>query len=216
MREEGNNKHVEHINFGWKDSAPTCAHDYILPDVLKQIRVLYHERSARIIDIGCGNGYVASKIAELGNTVIAVDVSKDGIDIARNSYPNVQFEVCSLYNDDLVTITGLQVDCVISLEVVEHLFFPKRLFELSHRILRDGGHLIISTPYHGYLKNLALSLFNGWDQHFKVDQDGGHIKYFSKNTLTHMARAVGFRNIKYLGVGRYPWLWKSMILISEK
>ena len=105
---------------------------------------------------------------------------------------------------------------MIAVEVVEHLYYPKQLFDLSYRLLKSGGHLIVSTPYHGYLKNLAISLVNGWDRHFRVEWDGGHIKFFSKRTLEAMACERGFRNPRFVGAGRIPGLWKSMIMTVEK
>ncbi|HET6892676.1 MAG TPA: hypothetical protein VFH31_16345, partial [Pyrinomonadaceae bacterium] len=73
-----------------------------------------------------------------------------------------------------------------------------------------------STPYHGYFKNLAISLCNGWDKHFHVSTNGGHIKFFSKKSVHDMAGEAGFQNITIYGVGRLPGLWKSMILIAQK
>jgi 2-polyprenyl-6-hydroxyphenyl methylase/3-demethylubiquinone-9 3-methyltransferase len=102
------------------------------------------------------------------------------------------------------------------LEVVEHLFYPRRLFEVSDRLLVEGGLLIVSTPYHGYLKNLAVSVIGGWDRHFGVEVDGGHIKFFSKAALGKMALQCGFSKPHFRGVGRSPWLWKSMVLSFEK
>lgn len=206
----------EHSQFGWKDSEPTCAHKYILPVVLRQIQFLYHDKPVQILDVGCGNGYAAAQLAQRGHIVSAIDVSLDDIEIARAAYPDIRFEVCSLYEDDLGKVISQPVDCVIALEVVEHLFFPKRLFEKSFGILKAGGYLIVSTPYHGYLKNLATSVVGGWDRHFGVDSDGGHIKFFSKKTLAEMAFKSGFENPDFHGVGRFPWLWKSMIMVVEK
>jgi 2-polyprenyl-3-methyl-5-hydroxy-6-metoxy-1,4-benzoquinol methylase len=202
--------------YGWKDAKPTCAYEYILPAVLKEIRKLFQGKSARILDMGCGNGYVAAQIAQIGHAVVAIDASKDGIDIARAAYPEVDFRVLSLYDDNLGESIGKQVDGVIALEVVEHLFYPKQLFEQSYGLLKMGGYLILSTPYHGYLKNLATSLVNGWDRHFSVDWDGGHIKFFSKKTLAQMACNAGFKSPHSYGIGRVPGLWKSMIMVSEK
>jgi 2-polyprenyl-6-hydroxyphenyl methylase/3-demethylubiquinone-9 3-methyltransferase len=207
---------VEYTCYGWKDADPTCAHDYILPAVIGQVRELYNRKTAKILDIGCGNGYVAAKLAGLGHSVMAIDASPDGVDIARSTFPGVQFEVGSVYDESLHDLVGTLVDCVVSLEVVEHLFYPKRLFEQSHKVLRPGGVLIVSTPYHGYLKNLAISLVNGWDRHFMVEWDGGHIKFFSKRTLARMACNAGFRNPRFQGVGRFPGMWKSMIMVVEK
>ena len=59
--------------------------------------------------------------------------------------------------------------CVISLVVAEHLFYPRKLLEQSYQVVKPGGCIIFSTPYHGYLKNLAISVVNGWDKHFCMD-----------------------------------------------
>jgi 2-polyprenyl-3-methyl-5-hydroxy-6-metoxy-1,4-benzoquinol methylase len=205
--------------YGWTDASHTAAHDYTLPAVFRIVEQVSAGagRPLRILDLGCGNGATASKLAGLGHTVVAVDASPDGVAIASSAYPNVRFKVCSVYDEGLGgVLEGEPADCVISLDVVEHLFFPGRLFEQSYALLRAGGSLIVSTPYHGYMKNLALSLANGWDRHFDVDKDGGHIKFFSKATLGRMARAAGFENLRFSGVGRLPGLWKAMIMVAEK
>jgi 2-polyprenyl-3-methyl-5-hydroxy-6-metoxy-1,4-benzoquinol methylase len=189
---------AEHSGYEYHDDESSCAHEYLLPFVLKRGREISQGKSIKVVDLGCGNGYVASRVAEQGHSVTGVDVSSDGIEIARASFPGISYHLCSVYEDDLLDKIGGEVDCVISLEVVEHLFFPKKLFEQSRRVLVNGGSLIISTPYHGYLKNLALSLTNGWDRHFGVDWDGGHIKFFSKKTLAQMASNAEFVSISFL------------------
>ena len=65
---------------------------------------------------------------------------------------------------------------MIAIEVIEHLFIPKELLVYAQKHLPINGHLVISTPYHGYLKNLAISIFDLWDQHHHPLRDGGHIK----------------------------------------
>lgn len=205
-----------HEDYGWKDAQPTCAHEYLLPAVQKCIEAIWHNGRARILDIGCGNGYVAAQLAALGHCVIAVDASADGIEIARTAYPAVSFAVGSVYDDKLSDIVGDGVDCIVSLEVVEHLFYPAKLFAQSYRLLKPGGYLILSTPYHGYLKNLAISLVHGWDRHFHVEWDGGHIKFFSNRTLARMACNAGFNKPRFQGVGRLPGLWKSIVMVAQK
>ena len=208
-----------HTAYGWRDARHTDAHAYTLPAVVRLIKKKSNEsgRPLRILDLGCGNGSAAAQLSSLGHSVLAVDVSPDGVEIARAAYPHVRFEVASVYGEGLADAVGHgDFDCVVSLDVVEHLFYPKRLFQQSHALLRKGGLLVVSTPYHGYWKNLAISLLNGWDRHFSVEQDGGHIKFFSKETLTQTARSTGFHNPRFTCVGRLPWLWKSMILAAEK
>ena len=99
---------------------------------------------------------------------------------------------------------------------IEHLFTPHRLPDYAHSVLREGGYLVVSTPYHGYLKNLLLSLFDKWDYHHKSPCVGGHIKFWSRATLTELLEDHGFRVLGFSGVGRLPFLWKSMILVAER
>jgi hypothetical protein len=70
-------------------------------------------------------------------------------------------------------------------------------------------------PYHGYLKNLALSISGQMDKHFTVLRDGGHIKFRSKKTLFCVLEEQGFTSIQFVGCGRIPWLWKSMMVSVE-
>jgi hypothetical protein len=85
----------------------------------------------------------------------------------------------------------------------------------ARKLLPVGGYLVISTPYHGYLKNIALSIFNKWDKHHTVLWHGGHIKFWSRKTLTQLLQDNGFEVVGFVGAGRFPYLWKSMILVAR-
>jgi len=205
--------------YGWQHADEAESHKILLPPVLRALEERFSGisgRRLRVVDLGCGNGFITARLASLGHEIIGIDASTDGIDVARKAHPEIRFEIASIYDDDLTERVGGPVDAVISLEVIEHLYYPRRLFEQSHRMLRQGGSLILSTPYHGYWKNLAISLLDRWDPHFGVGWDGGHIKFFSVKSATEMAREAGFHRIESDGVGRVPWLWKSMFLICEK
>jgi len=75
---------------------------------------------------------------------------------------------------------------------------------------------VLGTPYHGYLKNLAISLLGKWDSHHHVHFDGGHIKYFSVRTLSAMLEREGFEVERLHYFGRAPGLWKNMIAVARK
>ncbi|MBL4901134.1 MAG: methyltransferase domain-containing protein, partial [Desulfocapsa sp.] len=75
---------------------------------------------------------------------------------------------------------------VISSEVVEHIYDPRLYANNISKLLKPSGILLISTPYHGYLKNIALALAGAWDKHFTALWDGGHIKFWSYCTLKEL------------------------------
>jgi len=83
-------------------------------------------------------------------------------------------------------------------------------------LLEDKGLAIISTPYHGYLKNLALALSGKMDAHFTALWDHGHIKFWSMRTLSELLRETGFVDIRFQRVGRIPALANSMIALARK
>jgi 2-polyprenyl-3-methyl-5-hydroxy-6-metoxy-1,4-benzoquinol methylase len=203
-------------DYGWSDTKATCAHAYLLPVVLRSILREVGPAPRRLVDLGCGNGYVAGQLAAQGYLVKAIDASADGIALGLKEYPELDFRVASIYDDKLADQLGSDADCVIALEVIEHLYYPRELYRRANELLKPGGALVLSTPYHGYLKNLAMAAVNAWDRHLTASWDGGHIKFFSKLTLCTMAREFGFIPRHWMGVGRLPWLWKSMVFIASK
>ena len=119
-------------------------------------------------------------------------------------------------DDDPTAIGNENFDVAIATEVVEHLLRPRNLPSFAKRLLHPGGHLIISTPYHGNLKNPFIALSNKWDSHLSPPWDGGHIKMWSRKTLSQLLREAGFRVVRFIGAGRVPFLWKSMIMVAQK
>jgi 2-polyprenyl-3-methyl-5-hydroxy-6-metoxy-1,4-benzoquinol methylase len=165
-----------------------------------------------ICDLGCGNGHIAGRLAALGFQVTGVDASASGIRIARRVYPGVEF-VEALIDGEL---SLGRFDLVISSDVIEHLYRPSDLLEAASSLLPPGGRLLLGTPYHGYLKNLALAATGKMDAHFSVLHDGGHIKFFSVNTLSNLISRHGFDSLSFTFYGRAPWLWKNMICHAIK
>lgn len=171
-----------------------------------------------ILDLGCGNGYIASRLASLGYRVTGVDASQSGIELARkhNSSDNLEF-ICAYINADLANaFSGKYFDLILSSDVIEHMYCPADLIELATSLLRPSGQLIVATPYHGYLKNLLLAVLNKWDAHHGVGWDGGHIKFFSVKTLHDLFAKYGYEDISFTFYGRVQLLYKNMICRGRK
>ncbi len=184
---------------------------YLWPPVLRQLAAL--PAGSRVLDAGCGNGYFAKHLREQGYDVVGTDLEESGVANARKLCPQVRFEVASVY-DDLAARFG-KFDAVVALEVIEHLYDPRVFVGRVRECLRPGGRFILSTPYHGYLKNLAIALSGKFDAHMTPLWDGGHIKFWSRRTLTTLLEEKGFRVEAFVGAGRLPYLWKSMILTAR-
>ncbi len=160
-----------------------------------------------ICDLGCGNGHISGRLANLGFEVVGVDASASGIQLARRAYPNVEF--VEAFIDRELSIG--EFDLVVSSDVIEHMYRPADLLEAARALLKPGGQLLIGTPYHGYLKNLVLAASGRMDAHYSALHDGGHIKFFSVNTLSTLMKNNGFEDLSFTFYGRTAWLWKNMI-----
>lgn len=204
---------AEYKDYGFFTEAPSHMHQHFLPEVLN---FLPKAKRLRILDIGCGNGYLCGRLLELGHEVVGIDLSEQGISIARKSYPNARFEVLGAITDVLETLGEKPFDVVVSTEVIEHLYAPRAFVDGCLGALRPGGRLILTTPYHGYLKNLLLSLTNHWDRHANPLWDGGHIKLWSRATLTSLLVERGFHRPQFKGAGRLPWMWMTMVMCADK
>ena len=84
------------------------------------------------------------------------------------------------------------------------------------RSTATGRGIHLQHPYHGYVKNLILAATGKLDAHFTTLWEGGHIKFFSRRTLTKLLELAGFRYESFQVAGRFPGLWKSMLLQVQK
>ena len=201
--------------YRYDGSSQSCAHSYLLPKVRSELAAFFELKSdRRVFDLGCGNGSVAAMFADEGYDVCGVDPSTEGIAQARIAFPHLRLEIGSAY-DDLVARFG-RFPAVISLEVVEHVYAPRDYARTLFDLVEPGGIALVSTPYHGYWKNLALAVTGRLDGHFTALWDHGHIKFWSMRTLSILLHEAGFEDIRFSRLGRFPILAKSMIAIARK
>lgn len=192
------------------------AHAYLLPALQAELKALGATLSgpSRLFDLGCGNGSVAAALAGGGWQVTGVDPSVEGIAAAQAAYPELDLHEGSAY-EDLVSVHG-RFPVVISLEVVEHVYAPRDYAQTLFDLVEPGGTAIVSTPYHGYVKNIALAITGKMDRHFTALWDHGHIKFWSIATLTQLLREAGFETPQFERAGRIAPLAKSMVAIARK
>ena len=208
-------KLAEISGYTYADDSPNYAHAYLAPAVLRILDGLVAEGAERrVFDLGCGNGSFAALLAERGYSVVGVDPSEEGIARARRAHPELPLYQGSAY-DDLRSTYG-QFPLVVSLEVVEHVYSPVKYAQCLAELVAPGGTAILSTPYHGYLKNLALALSGKLDSHFTALWEHGHIKFWSMKTLGELLTGAGFSRISFERVGRVAPFAKSMIAIARK
>lgn len=195
----------------WVSADEQPHHRYLVPVIL---RALGPAAGRTLLDIGCGNGALTAKMAEAGFRAAGVDSEVSGIERARGAFPGIDFSLQDV-SEPLPAELRDRFDVVVTAEVIEHLFLPRQLFARAREALAPDGVLVVTTPYHGYVKNLMIAAFNQFDEHVGALGDYCHIKFFSRKTLGEMARQCGFEPVRWDTAGRVPPIAASMVMTAR-
>jgi SAM-dependent methyltransferase len=167
-----------------------------------------------VLDAGCGGGYFLERLKKAGYGVAGIDISEDALKIARSRLGDEVPLHRHRLDEAPWPIPNESFDVVWSSEVIEHVFGVHEYVAEAHRVLRKGGHLILTTPFHGLVKNLVVALFY-FDRHFN-NIEGGHIRFFTRRSLTAVVRGCGFEEVAFSTIGRIPALARSMFVVFRK
>jgi len=191
----------------WSNYGPTD------PFTAKRVARFLSEipKGARVLDAGCGRGDALKLIRAGGVDASGVDISATGIELAKAACPTAVLKVAS-FEEGLPFVDG-SFDAIYSGDVIEHVYDTGQMARELQRVLRPGGLLFISTPYHGFAKNLVLSVLS-FDHHF--DPQGPHVRFFSDRTLRQLLQGSGFNEIRTWHLGRFWPFWANLVAIAHR
>jgi GT2 family glycosyltransferase/SAM-dependent methyltransferase len=100
----------------------------------------------RVLDLGSGEGFGASLLAESAETVVGVDIDEQTVEHAQLNWsgPRINFQVGSAI--DLSPFADGTFGAVVAFEIIEHLAEQEQMLAEVRRVLVPGGLLIVSTP----------------------------------------------------------------------
>lgn len=200
---------ADYKDYGFSSAEPSHVFSYLRAPLISLIN---KESNQAILDLGCGNGYLVNDLIKLGYNAYGTDASEEGINIAKQQNAE-RFFVQDLSSGELPPqLQKIKFDTILATEVIEHLYDPAGFLEFCKHLLPKNGEIILSTPYHGYWKYLLLAIFNKWDRHLSPGWRGGHIKFWSRKTLSQILVTSGFTVTSFKGCGRMPYFWKSMLI----
>ena len=148
---------------------------------------------SRVLDLGCGDGSFAAAIAGAGATVTMADVAREALRRARARVP--QAEADELDEGAPLPFAEDAFDLVWAGEVLEHVADVAGLLAEVRRVLRWGGTLVATTPWHA-------RLIAGTDRHF--DPRADHLRFFSARTLREVVADAGFADAEVTATGLRP------------
>jgi ubiquinone/menaquinone biosynthesis C-methylase UbiE len=98
----------------------------------------------RVLDVGCGTGFVACRFAELGHIVTGIDLSAQMIDQARRKATQAGLQIELQVGDAVgLDLADETYDLVVARHVIWNLPHPDRAVAEWLRVLRPGGRLLL-------------------------------------------------------------------------
>jgi 2-polyprenyl-3-methyl-5-hydroxy-6-metoxy-1,4-benzoquinol methylase len=196
----------------WARDDPSPLGDPLTTTRIALLREHLGNGECRIVDVGCGSGTVVGELGREGHDTIGFDISQRAVDLASERYPSSRF-VRQSAEELPWPVEDESKGLVVAFEVIEHLLQPSSLLEGARAALKPGGHLAISTPYHGRLKNVVIAAL-AFDHHF--DPTGDHIRFFSDRTLQRLLAENGFEVEALRHIGRFAPLWANVFIWARK
>lgn len=187
----------------------------------------------KILDLGSGNGRLSEIISS--PEYVGVDVSIEILKIAQKKYPDREFK---LMEDSLkIPCDNNAFDSVFCLSVLHHIpskFFRKVYIKETHRVLREGGKLIISVWdlkrdkkamklvfKYLYLKILMKSeldfkdIFYPWKRSMGKTIAERYIHIFSLNELAGLLKSQGFKILERKTIDRSK-KGSNLLIVCQK
>jgi len=204
---------IKEIDYDWDDEHHT-------PKIIDSINKLLNQKKFKKLnhlDVGCGNGALTIKFKKFFKTTLGIDLSKKGIFFAKKyENKNLKFKYIGL--NQLIK-KKKKFKFVTSIEVIEHQYDPLKFLKELNSITSKNGYILISTPFHGYIKNLIISLLNLNDRHYTALWKHGHIKFFSIKTFKQLIKIsklkLKIENIQFSG-RFYPFSHSMLFLLKKE
>lgn len=196
----------------WEGAAPPPVGDPLTEERVRHFLRLAPE-ARTVLDLGCGNGRASRLLADAGKRVVGLEISSVALRKAATVGALGAIWYVEGSCEAPLPFRSESIDAVYWTEVIELLVDPQVAVAECRRVLRPGGTLFVSAPYHGWVKNMLIASM-AFERHF--DPVGPHIRFFTPHSLASLMRLQGFSIERTIYLGRFWPLWMNMALVARK
>lgn len=132
-----------------------------------------------ILDVGCGNGWVAKYFLAKGKNVISMDIAlKNPTKVLKeNPGENHAAVVADAYH---LPFKKNSFDAIIAAEIMEHVYDPKLFISSLMEVLKPDGKLVITTPYNEKIEYFLCVHCN------KPTPKNAHLHSFNEKSIVNL------------------------------
>jgi SAM-dependent methyltransferase len=155
----------------------------------------------RVLDLGCGAGRFVAALRDAGADPVGVELAEAALERARRTAPGADLRLVE--PDGSLPVEHASVDLVWCSEVLEHVADTAHALLEVRRVLRPGGRLLVTVPFHGRVKGALIALAR-FDAHF--DPLGQHVRFYTAGSLKATLERSGFASVQVQPWGGPPLL----------
>jgi 2-polyprenyl-6-hydroxyphenyl methylase/3-demethylubiquinone-9 3-methyltransferase len=125
------------------------------PWIARRLGEAFGARPCRVLDVGCGGGFLSNDIAERGHEVTGLDIAADALAVAHAH--DESGRVRYLEGDALaLPFEDRSFDAVCAMDLLEHVERPERVIAEASRVLSPGGLFFFHTFNRNFLSWLVV------------------------------------------------------------
>ena len=159
------------------------------------VSAMVPQAALSVLDVGCSNGALGESLCRAcpGRQVFGIEIDPA---FALQARRHLQQVVCADLNelDWAACLPGVQFDCIIFADVLEHLIDPRRHLMEAQRRLRPGGCIVVSLPNIRHVSSLYSIFIKGT---FPLRERGifdkTHMRWFTINDARRLVAGLGMR-----------------------
>jgi SAM-dependent methyltransferase len=192
--------------------------------VADTIQKLVKGQKVTILDCGAGEGALASRLTDLGHSVTAIDIDEEAFRCPQAEFKKINFDDPSDF-ENFVKSNENKFDVVVSTEVIEHIEDQWGYVRQLRKMLKPGGHMVITTPntasYMSRFDFLRKGQFQSFNDHGLTY---GHISPITPWELNLILSRCDLNNVTVKPAGTLPPLYlvptreiiKSLIMLFAR
>ena len=153
-------------------------------------------KKLKILDLGCGTGFVSQAIKNMGYSVDCLDIFLEAIKFCMKRNAGDDYYIVNLYSMPFIE----QYDLICAFDVIEHIDDDCKVFKNIHSALKKDGQLLITVPAN-------KKLWSYFDIHCE------HKRRYNKEELTKKIEDAGFEiiRISYFMTLLFPFIYVSRL-----
>jgi 2-polyprenyl-3-methyl-5-hydroxy-6-metoxy-1,4-benzoquinol methylase len=151
-----------------------------------------------ILDVGCATGYLGVAIKKKGNKVYGIEISEKAAKKAKEDLDDV---IVGNIEEIEIPYPKKYFDLIICSDILEHLISPEQVLVKLAKYLKLNGVLLVVVPNVAHFSLRWMLLRGKWKYTRTGSMDYGHIRFFTKKSMTKLLERSGYKT-KYI----IPWI----------